>query len=382
MKRSISVTLGDGNINHNNRVFITENVDKSRTANNITFVKENIEDVYHELFDKALEEYNARQTRKDRRIENYYKHILRGKQEKPFYELIVQIGNKDDTSVSSNAGKLTTEILKEYAEEFQKNNAHLRLYNATLHLDEASPHIHLDFIPFATEQKRGLSTRVSLSKALEQQGFKSKGKNNLCTNQWIDSEKERLSTIMKRYGIEWEKLGTHNEHLSVLDYKKKQRQKEIEELEKEVVETKERLTSENKHSVALRQKSRREYAIVQKTKAETEKKKDDLAIEKRVLALNKSMFMQMLRIHSEDKKRLSEEMAKIKTEYLKFTEMKERFIEVAKAEIIKLKDESKRNAYTNQIKANMSRFELTAEMEEYVSSITKRRRSKDNDFSL
>lgn len=187
VERSISITLGDGNINHNNRVFITDNVDASRTANNITIVKEEIEKIYHELFDKALEEYNAKQTRKDRRIDDYYKHICNGKQEKPFYELIIQIGNMDDTPVNSETGNFVTKILTKYAEEFQQNNPQLRLCNLVPHLDEASPHIHLNFVPFAIGQKRGLSTRVSLSKALEQQGFSSNGKSNLCTNKWIAS---------------------------------------------------------------------------------------------------------------------------------------------------------------------------------------------------
>ena len=106
-----------------------------------------------------------------------------------------------------------------------------------IHLDEETPHVHIDFIPFATEQKRGLSTRNSLSKALEQQCFTSEGKNNTCTKQWVESEKEQLAEVMKSYGIEWEKLGTHEQHLDVLDYKKKMRAREVEVLGSKVNET-------------------------------------------------------------------------------------------------------------------------------------------------
>lgn len=125
-------------------------------------------------------------------------------------------------------------ILRKYAEEFQERNPHLRLFNAVIHLDEATPHLHLDFVPFATGQRRGLSTRVSLSKALEQQGFSSKGKFETCSKLWIDNEKKRLSELMLEHGIEWEQLGTEREHLSVLDYKKQERTKEIAALDKEI----------------------------------------------------------------------------------------------------------------------------------------------------
>jgi len=131
-------------------------------------------------------------------------------------------------------GKVATELLRKFAENFQTRNPHLRVFNAVIHLDEATPHIHIDFIPFATEQKRGLSTRVSLTKALEQQGFKGEGKFNTACKLWIDNEKEVLAQLMRSRNIEWEQLGTHNEHLSVLDFKKQQRTKEVARLENKI----------------------------------------------------------------------------------------------------------------------------------------------------
>ena len=131
-------------------------------------------------------------------------------------------------------GKVATELLREFTEKFQARNPHLRVFNAVIHLDEATPHIHIDFVPFATEQKRGLSTRVSLTKALEQQGFKGEGKFNTACKLWIDSEKECLAQLMRSRNIEWEQLGTHNEHLSVLDLKKQQRTKEVARLENKI----------------------------------------------------------------------------------------------------------------------------------------------------
>ena len=231
IKRTISGQIDKGDVNHNNRKFIAENVDRTRVKDNITIVKDDIKQVYHDLFDDALKEFNARQTRKDRIIHDYREHIRHGRQEKEFYEVIFQVGNMDDTPVGSEAAKTATEILQEFTEGFVKRNPHLRVFNAVIHLDEATPHVHIDFVPFATGQKRGLSTRNTLSKALEQQGFKGEGKLETNTKKWIEREKQALSEIMLTRGIEWEQLGTHNEHLSVLDYKKQERQKELKDLE-------------------------------------------------------------------------------------------------------------------------------------------------------
>lgn len=131
-------------------------------------------------------------------------------------------------------GKVATKLLRDFTDGFQARNPHLRVFNAVIHLDEATPHIHIDFVPFTTEQKRGLSTRVSLTKALEQQGFKGEGKFNTACKLWIDSEKEVLAQLMRSRNIEWEQLGTHNEHLSVLDFKKQQRTKEVARLENKI----------------------------------------------------------------------------------------------------------------------------------------------------
>ena len=237
IKRTISGRIGKGSIGHDNRLFIAKNVDASRTERNIVLVREDIEQVYHELFDKPLEEYNARQKRKDRCIKNYYEHIRRSKQEKPFYEVIFQIGNNEDTHCGTPEAELTTKALTEFVQSFQKRNPQLRVFNAVIHLDEETPHVHLDFIPFATGQKRGLSTRNTLTGALEQQGYKGEGKLNTCSKLWIDSEKQALADIMGSYGIEWQQLDTHEQHLDVLDYKKKMRTREVAVLENKVQTT-------------------------------------------------------------------------------------------------------------------------------------------------
>ena len=234
MKRTISAMRGKGSLTHNRRDFIAENVDSSRTQLNIEYRNEDIRAVYHELFDGALARYNEKQTRRDRVIDDYYEKIRTGKQEKLFEELIIQIGNKDDMNASSENGQLARQMLDEYMQSFQQRNPTLRVFSAHLHMDEATPHLHIDFIPFTTGSKRGLETRVSLKKALEALGFAGGTKSHTELNQWIESEKQALASIMARHDIEWEQKGTHEEHLSVLDYKKQERSKEVAALETQI----------------------------------------------------------------------------------------------------------------------------------------------------
>ena len=236
MQRTISAMVGKGSINHNSRKFTAENVAPERTHLNIDYCNENIEKVYHKLFDEALKRYNDKQTRADRKIENYYDKIRTGKQEKPFHELILQIGDKDNMSAESENGQLAKQILDEYYKGFRERNPNLYVFSVHLHMDEATPHIHIDFVPFTTGSKRGLDTRVSLKQALVAQGFKGGTRGDTEWSQWVLSEKEQLAAVMERYGIEWEQKGTHEKHLSVLDYKKQERAEEIEQLESKIID--------------------------------------------------------------------------------------------------------------------------------------------------
>ena len=219
--------VGQGSVNHNSRKFHAKNTNPERSHLNVTYCQENIKTVYHQLFDEALERYNAKQTRDDRKIEDYYEKIRSGKQEKPLHEIILQVGNRDDMNADSEEGQLAAAVLDEYMKGFQERNPQLRVFSAHLHMDEATPHLHSDFVPFTTGSKRGLDTRVSLKQALAAQGFKGGTRGDTEWSQWVRSEKEQLSLVMERHGIEWEDKGTHDKHLSVLDYEKEQRAKEI-----------------------------------------------------------------------------------------------------------------------------------------------------------
>ena len=242
MKRTISFMTGKGSVNHNSRKFHAKNTDPERSCLNVEYCNENVKDVYHELFDEALARYNEKQTRSDRRIDDYYEKIRSGKQEKPFHEIILQIGDKDNMGAKTENGQLAAKVLDKYMWDFQRRNPTLRVFSAYLHMDEATPHLHIDFVPYTTGSRRGIDTRVSLKQALSALGFKGGTRRETELNQWVAYEKEQLAAVMLEHGIEWEKKGTHEKHLSVLDFEKKERAKEVAELEQSISDGKERLS--------------------------------------------------------------------------------------------------------------------------------------------
>ena len=261
IKRTISGMIGAGSLAHNRRDFVAENVDPKRTQYNICYRNENLQEVYKELFDEAVERYNVGK-RNDRKITNYYEKIRLGKQEKLFHEVIFQIGNCGDMAVGTEEGELAVKILDEFLKDFEKRNPTLRLFNCYLHLDESTPHLHVDFVPYVSGWTgKGMDTKVSLKQALKSLGFPGGSKRDTELNQWINHEKEVLAEVAKKYGIEWEQKGTHEEHLDVYNFKKKERKKEVQALEQE----KEYLTAENE-SLAFK---------ISEVKADIEKLEDE-----------------------------------------------------------------------------------------------------------
>lgn len=237
--KTISFPKGRGHLTHNNRDFICNNVVPERTAWNRIYIQEPLRDAYEKCFGQALRDYNAAQKRKDRQKEDYLKEIENfGNKEKTFYENIVQIGKKTDTSVTDENGVLTEEakaaieVLDRYAKTFQERNPNLYLFNCVMHLDEATPHLHIDYIPVANGYKNGMKTRNSLTKAFQQMGFAkavSRKKNE--TVAWQEREREYLTELCREQGIEIEVLGVQRDNLSLSEYKAAMR--EVEELEQQ-----------------------------------------------------------------------------------------------------------------------------------------------------
>ena len=127
---------GKGSLNHNSRKFHAKNTDPNRTHWNVEYCNEDIKDVYHELFDEALKRYNDKQTRKDRKIDDYYEKIRSGKQEKLFHEVIIQIGDKDNMGSGTMEGQLAAKILDEYLHVSQTLRASFYFYNTKEEIDQ------------------------------------------------------------------------------------------------------------------------------------------------------------------------------------------------------------------------------------------------------
>ena len=226
-KLSMSIAKGKGNQKHNTREqeLSPLNVDPSRTKNNVILIHDNIQEAYHHLFDTALEHYNAKQKRNDRKIKDYYRHINNSKKEKTFHELVVQIGDKDRHLDSS----ISVSIYKEFIEEFKKSNPQMHVFGAYIHLDEATPHLHLDYIPYTTGAKRGLEKKISNDGAIRQQGYKS-------WDSWKDAQFKALEYIAEKYNISREYQYNTERHRTVAGYKKEQEiiETRIKHLENEI----------------------------------------------------------------------------------------------------------------------------------------------------
>lgn len=227
MGKTISFVKGKGSISHNNRDFIAENVDRDRTAWNVEYIKQPIREAYDQLFGEAIAEYNAKQKRKDRQVTDYLNDIKNSRNgEKQFYEIVVQIGKKDDTGVLDAEGNLSvdakaaSEILDEYARSFRERNPNLYLFNAVLHMDEATPHLHLDYIPVAHGYKSKLHTRNSLTKALQEMGIApAVSKTDNETTHWQEREREYIKGLCLEWEIEVEILGVKRNNYTIPEYK-------------------------------------------------------------------------------------------------------------------------------------------------------------------
>ena len=231
---SVSFTLGKQsspnniNIKHNIRDFAAKNINPLKSHDNIEFVDENVEDSYHKLFDVALAEYNKNQSRPARQIKDYYRHILDSKREEAFYEAIVQFGDVDTAACDTESGMLCKQMLTEFMNGFQKRNPNLYVFSAAMHLDEATPHLHIDFIPFYTKgRKKGLSKGVSMKAALDEQGFTAKNFKENRLVAWEESERIAMEKILNSHGIEREDKNAHYKHMTVGEYKSSKDSKKL-----------------------------------------------------------------------------------------------------------------------------------------------------------
>ena len=233
-KLSISFTLGKAsiphgtNVEHNNRRFIARNIDRNRTADNVTYVRQDVEDAYRELFQQAVDEYNQNQKQPCRRISDYYKHISESRREEAFYEIIVQFGDSKSAPCGSETANITKQMLDEYIRSFRERNPNLYIFNAVMHMDEASPHLHINFIPFYTQgRKKGLSKGVSMKAALNEQGFTASNYKENRLVAWEESERSYMESILQKHGFYRDDKQAKYAHQTVEEFKKAKDEKRI-----------------------------------------------------------------------------------------------------------------------------------------------------------
>lgn len=263
--KTISFVKGRGNLNHNNREFICKNVHEERVQWNKIYKRETLKEAYDYCFGNALAEYNSKQKRKDRIKQDYIHEIEHsGNKEKVFYENVIQIGKMEDTAVTDENGNLAeaavqvVKVLDEYARTFQERNPNLYMFNCVLHLDEATPHLHIDYIPVAHGYKTGLGTRNSLTKAFQEMGFaKATGKRDNETMAWQRREREYLQYLCAGQGIEIETLGVKRDNYILPEYKKameitNELQKQANEMQKQAKRDKVIIDKYNLEAEALK----------------------------------------------------------------------------------------------------------------------------------
>jgi hypothetical protein len=256
-KLSTSFTLGKAgsahgaNVEHNNREFLADNIDANRICDNVTYVQQNVREAYDELFGESLNEYNAKQKKPCRRINDYYEHISASKREEAFYEIVLQFGDVKSAGVGTSNGELAKKMLDEYMQGFKERNPNLHVFNAVLHMDEASPHLHINFIPYYKEsRKNGLSKGVSMKAALIEQGFNPKGIKQNQLVMWEDSEMKIMEQILKRRGHERDVKKANHAHMNVEEYKESQDLKKLPRRSRKSL-TPEEFTAENVRKLEL-----------------------------------------------------------------------------------------------------------------------------------
>ena len=226
MTLSFKTNPSQTNIRHNNRELTEKefrsdahkHIQREKSKYNIQIFKRDIKDVYHELFDDALNAYNAKQKRKDRKIDDYYKHVQKSKNLDLQREFIVAVGNKADWErLSFEEKQEVGEALARYVRDFNERHDNMTIYNAIVHLDEAgAPHAHFNVIPIASGYKNGLSVQPSFRKALEQEGFGPSGREQF--KAFRDAEIHRLHEFVHEIGIE-RKAGQTNDIKDMREYK-------------------------------------------------------------------------------------------------------------------------------------------------------------------
>lgn len=398
--KTISFCQGKGSLSHNNRDFTPKNVDPTKSCNNITFVKIPIAEAYDICFAEAVERYNAKQKRADRKIKNGYfdyafSHepcnnvITAPDKRKSFYENVVQIGCMSDTGVGTADGDLAIKCLTEYMENFQQRNPNFYVFNAVLHADEKTPHMHIDYIPIG-HYKRGVDTQNGIAQALKEMGY---GEGENAINRWKASEVKILTKICNRHGIEIseakkgrgytftvEQYKKHKDTIKALEQRKGELSKNLNKLA-QINNTAKIKISEAKAEIDRAKKE------AERVKREAQIIREESEFRSRVARLNSNMLHQMATLNDDinrkERLKLEDEFTRMKSEFQALQGMVQRFKDFVKIEVPKIKDSQSRATRIEEIENELFSFNKENEnFGDYVKRITLKDKQKQKDRSL
>lgn len=289
--RTISYHVGSNSnyrIAHNARLYKDnwpDNIDRERSNQNIVLVNETLPNAYHRLFDAAVKEYNAKQTRADRKITDYLKSLQKsGKNPNYVYEAIVQFGDKDNSEQDNAVAK---EVLQQYVQDFQRRNPQLAVIGAYIHMDEATPHLHLDWVPVGPNEgpkARGMAVVASMDKALRAQGYtQGKTRKDTPLARWTADERAAFDQLCadRGYNITHPQAGQDVQHLTMLEYKNQQEQQKLEATIEQLQQEEHKLAETINKRQQEEQKRDTYKAQSQQAEQAAKQRKKELAIEVR-----------------------------------------------------------------------------------------------------
>lgn len=383
---TVSIAKGRGYLNHNDRSIdrVSEKSwDPELSRKNVICRNIPIEDAYEQLFGKALNEYNQRQidvNHPERQIKNYYEHISRSKQEKPFYEFVVAFGNMNDKD--TDIYPVLQRCLDEYITNFDERNPNFKVFQKIVHLDEKGiDHAHLDFIPVSTHNKRGLSVKNSFRGALKEMGYTGK----TAFLDWRQSEEKYMAEILERHGLEFERGSGRDEHLNVRQYQAEAREinrlaqqklknMELPSIPEPEIKTNPITKSESvKLSKAEFDKIKQVIDYQQTQITSLEAQKSDLSaklknVESKLDIARKKPYMrenEILMQNLQDESDLSEELTK------KYGKLSNQYVDLFKSyKKLEKENSSLREKNTSLEKENSSQFKKIKELEMKIGGIT------------
>ncbi len=415
--RHISYARGKGKLRHNNREMISPNVDKARIANNIELKRQSLADAYEEIFGDALTEYNKKQRRSDRKISNYFEKLFDVKademradtvikndnKQQSFYEYVVGVGKMEDTGYASNpdAARVAVECLEEYMAGFEKRNPQFHVFNAVIHQDEATPHLHYDMIPFAEGFKKGMTRQQGINKALEQMGY---GKGKKAIANFTQSERKVFREICEKHGFEIaEETKGRGQTYTCEEYRQTAEKNREEIAEQEAIKAKNQAEIETQKQIIADKKAEAESTVdafepaptkIEKTlfgkEKRVEKSKEEIELEKQMAAAkmvlaerkavekDKHIIAQKQYQIRQDKQQLMQAQATLQQQQKALSEEREKLKYVAKSQArYEAEKLLKKQGYVRKGNPAQQRL-MQAQMQAQIV----REQTKNNDFEI